>query len=122
MPILPRFQRVFNGFPQSNKIVERSAAFIEVAADCGFGQIPMAMTQRIVAFAVEPCVFGVRKNSSAQTVCRVKSYAHPEEDSSVVPHFGKKSFALVQSNAIQWRHRLGPLIDSLCPPLPLVRA
>src|SRR5215831_17227752 len=101
MPILPWFQRVLDRFPERNKIVQRSAAFIVVAADCRFRQIPMAMTQRIVAFAVELCVFGVRKSASTQTVGRLKRHPHPEEDGPVLPHFGKKIFALVQAETMQ---------------------
>src|SRR6266487_1084597 len=108
MPIPPRFQRFLNGFPQRDKIVEHSAALIIVAADCSFRQVTMAMTQRIVALAVELCVFGIGKSSSAQTVCRIKYHPRPKEDGSVLPHLGKKICALVQAYTIQRSHRARP--------------
>src|SRR6267378_7733861 len=111
MPIPPRFQRFLNGFRQGNKIVERSAALIVVATDCSFRQVTMAMPQWIVALAVELCVFGIGKNSSAQTVCRIKSHPHSKEDGSVLPHLGKKIRALVQTYTIQRTHRPCPLED-----------
>jgi hypothetical protein len=65
MPIPPRFQRFLDGFPQRDKIVERSAALIVVAANCSFRQVTMAVPQRIVALAVEFCVFGIGKGRGA---------------------------------------------------------
>src|SRR4029077_17804887 len=111
MPIPPRFQRFLNGFPQCNKIVERSAALIVVAADCSFAHVTMAMPQRIAALAVELCVFGIGKSSSAQTVRRIKCHPHPKEDGLVLPHLGKKIRALVQAYTIQRSHRARPSKD-----------
>src|SRR4030095_4845655 len=105
------FQRFLNGFPQRNKIVERSAALIVVAADCSFRQVTMAMPQRIVALAVELCVFGIGKGNSAQTVCRIKCHPHPKEDGSVLPHLGKEVCALMQAYTIQRSHRVRPSKD-----------
>src|SRR6266481_1571610 len=111
MPIPPRFQRFLNGFPQRNKIVDRPAALIVLAADCSFRQVTMAMPQRIVALSVELCVSGIGKISSAQTVCRMKCHPHPKEDGSVLPHLGKKIRALVQAYTIQRSHRTRPSKD-----------
>src|SRR5947207_13085783 len=105
MPIPPRFQRFLNGLPERNKIVQRAAALIVVAADCSLRQVAMAMPQRIVAFAVELYVFGIGKSSSAQTVCRIKCHPHPKEEGSVFPHLGKKIRALVQAYTIQRSNR-----------------
>jgi hypothetical protein len=65
MPIPPRFQRFLDGFPQRNKIVERSGALIVLAADGCFRQIAMAVAQRIIALAVKLRVFSIGKSSSA---------------------------------------------------------
>src|SRR6266480_1863352 len=108
MPIPPRFQRFLNGFPERNKIVERSAALIVVAADCSFRLVAMAMPQRIVALAVKLCVFGIGKSSSAQTVCCIKCHSHPKKDGSVLPHLGEKIRTLVQAYTIQRSHRARP--------------
>src|SRR5882724_4710829 len=108
MPVPPRLQRFLDGFPQRNKIVERSAVLIVVAADCSFRQVTMAMTQRIVALAVELCVFGIGKSSSAQTVCCIKCHSHPKKDGSVLPHLGEKIRTLVQAYTIQRSHRVPP--------------
>src|SRR5438309_8854042 len=116
MPIPPRFQRFLNGFPERNKIVERSAALIVVAADCSFRQVAMAMPQRIVALAVKLCVFGIGKSSSAQTVCCIKCHSHPKKDGSVLPHLDEKIRTLVQAYTIQRSHRARPSKD--VPPKP----
>src|SRR5438445_11417524 len=117
MPIPPRFQRFLNGFPERNKIVERSAALIVVAADCSFRQVAMAMPQRIVALAVKLCVFGIGKSSSAQTVGCIKCHSHAKKDGSVLPDLDEKIRTLVQADTIQRSHPDRPAAEVSAQPL-----
>jgi hypothetical protein len=71
----------------------------------------MAVTKRIVALTVELCIFGIGKSGSAQSMCRMKCHPHPQKHPSIFPHLGKKICALMQTYAIQRRHRVCPLVD-----------
>src|SRR5204862_3816287 len=94
-----------NSILQPNKVIAPSSPLIVIAADRSFRHETSATPQRIVALAVELCVFGIGKSSRPQTMPRIKSHPHPEEHGSVLPHLGKKIWALVQTYTIQRRHR-----------------
>ena len=68
--------------------------------------------QRIIALAVELRVFGIGKRGGMQSVCSIEWHPHPEKHRFVYFHtFGKKIVALVQTHAMQQRHRVYPLVD-----------
>src|SRR5437762_13608880 len=79
MLVLPGRERRRDAVPQPVKGSERPAALVELAADGRFGQIKMAVTARIVAFAVELKVFLSAEGFAFQTVGRTKGVAQTEE-------------------------------------------
>src|SRR5581483_787227 len=104
MTIAPWIQRTLDSLSKSNKIVERSAALIVIAANGRFCQVTMTMAQRIVTLPVELCVFRFRKAGSAQAVCGVKWHLHSKEDGALLPHLCEKICALVQAHTIEISH------------------
>ena len=103
MSILPGVKRLFDGFSKRDKIIERSAAFVVLAANCCLRQISVAMPKWIIAFAVKFRVLSIGKTCGVQSMRSIKWHPKPEKDALVIPYFGKKVVPLVQAHAMQQR-------------------
>src|SRR5438093_6003026 len=111
MPISPRLKRFFDCFPKCDKVVERSAARIVIASDSRLGQIQVAMTTWIVAFAIEICVFAFGERGGMQSMRRVERHLQSQKSRTVSPRFRKKIFALMQTNAVQRNYCVHAFVD-----------
>ena len=74
MPISPWLKRFFDCFLKRNKVAERSAARIVLASDGCFCQVSMTVTRRIVALAIEVCVFAFGQRGVMQSMRRVERH------------------------------------------------
>ena len=106
MPVTPWLERLVDSLVEGSKIDERPGAFIVITADGGFGDVTMAVTERVVAFAIKLRILGIRKSGSVQAVGGTKWHAQTEENGFVIPKFSKKIITLMQSNAVQRQERI----------------
>src|SRR4029453_11198036 len=102
-----------NRVVQCNEIVKRSAALIAFASDRCLCQVAMAVAGWIVAFTVKPYVLGIRKRRRMQSMGRVKRYLQAQKNRVVFPCFRKEMGPLVQTNPMQWHHRIDAFVDVL---------
>src|SRR5437870_9382018 len=80
MSISPWLKRFCHRVLQRHKAVERAAAHIVIASDSRLRQISVIVTRRIVAFAINYCVTGLRNGGCMQSVRRLKRPEPAHED------------------------------------------
>src|SRR6185436_4718418 len=100
-----------NRVVQCNEIVKRSTALIVFASDRCLRQVAMAVAGRIVALTIKPDVLGIGKRCRMQSMRRVKRYLQSQENRVVLPCFGKEIGPLVQTNPMQWHHRIDAFVE-----------
>ena len=90
MFVLPRFERGRGRRLQGIERHQRSAAFVEVAADGGFRDVEVAVAFRVIAFAVKRRVFFRAELLAVQTMRGTEWRAESEKESVALPILGEK--------------------------------
>src|SRR6478735_2546240 len=103
MFILPGRESNFESAREIGKAVKRSATFVVFAPHGRFREIMVAVSARIVAFAVKRNVFGRGKRRSMKAVRRAEGPPHPKEGLAHLPILGEEIVSLVQPDTMQWQ-------------------
>jgi len=111
MAVLPGLKRFFNGVSERQEIVECSTSFIVLSTDRCLGEITMAVTEPIIALAVEIRVFCLRESSGMQTMRGMKGHLHSKKSAFVIPYLGEEIVALVQADAMKGKERVDTLVN-----------
>src|SRR5438034_5842521 len=96
---------------QRNKIVKCSTARMVFASDRCLSQVPMTVTIRIVALAIEPDVLGSGKLPRVQSMGCVERHLHSEKNCIAVPCFREEIGPLVEMNAMCRHHCIQSWVD-----------
>src|SRR5258708_16474142 len=100
MSILPGLDRVMERFLERREVVKRSATFVVVSANRCFGEIKVAVTARVIAFAKKRGVLVIGKRRNVQSMRGAEARLHSEKNILVRPDLGEKILALVQTDAM----------------------